>query len=207
MLMVVFLGMAGLVIDVAREHVTQRHLQTAADAAALAAAQELPGSSLSACTFSASPAGSSNCAVNSTNVSLAADGDNYATSFGDVQTTATLECLSVASAGTPCETGSACPGQYGPAGTATNTGCNAIQVTEQTSVDPFFMSVLGFGTQAVSATATASLAGGRRNRSTSRSSTTPRNRCNARSLALAARPASPARRSAAASRPMCRAAS
>ena len=160
MFMVVFLGMAGLVIDVAREHVTERHLQTAADAAALAAAQELPGSSLSACTFSGSAAGSSNCAINDTNVSLAADGDNYNTSFGNVQTTATLECLSVASAGTPCETGSACPGQYGPAGTATNTGCNAIQVTEQTSVDPFFMSVLGFGAQAVSATATASLAGG-----------------------------------------------
>ena len=159
-LMVVFLGMAGLVIDVANLDVTQRHLQTAADAAALAAAQDLPGSTAAACTFSASPAGNSTCTVNQTNVPLSGNGDNYNGSFGNVQTMATIECLSVASAGTPCQTGAACPTQYGPAGNSSNLGCNAIQVTEQTSVTPFFMGVLGFGSQTVTATATAGIAGG-----------------------------------------------
>jgi hypothetical protein len=158
--MVVFLGMAGLVIDVANLYVTQRHLQTAADAAALAAAQDLPNSSSSACAYSASTAGSSTCTVNGTNVALAANGDNYATTFGNVQTMAKVECVSVASAGTACQTGTACPGQYNPAGTTSNLGCNAIKVTEQTTVTPFFMGVLGFGSQTVTASATAGLSGG-----------------------------------------------
>ena len=159
--LVVFIGAAGLVIDVANLYVTQRHLQTAADAAALAAAQDLPNSTTSACTYSASTAGSSTCTVNGTNVALAGNGDNYGTTFGNVQTTAQVECVSVASAGTSCQTGTACPSYYPPAGKAnTNLGCNAIKVTEQTNVTPFFMGVLGFGSQTITASATAGLAGG-----------------------------------------------
>src|SRR5580765_5178338 len=41
-LLVAFIGMLGLVIDVGRIYVAQRHLQIAVDAAALAAAQDLP---------------------------------------------------------------------------------------------------------------------------------------------------------------------
>ena len=49
--------------------------------------------------------------------------------------------------GTSCQTGTACnePGGYGPAGDAGNLGCNAIKVTETTSVQPLFMQILGFG--------------------------------------------------------------
>ena len=158
--LVVFIGAAGLVIDVANLYVTQRHLQTAADAAALAAAQDLPNSTTSACTYSASTAGSTTCTVNGANVALAGNGNNYGTTFGNVQTTAQVECVSVASAGTPCQTGTACPTHYLPAGTTTNLGCNAIKVTEQTSVTPFFMGALGFGSQTITASATAGLAGG-----------------------------------------------
>ena len=159
--LVVLIGAAGLVIDVANLYVTQRHLQTAADAAALAAAQDLPNSTTSACTYSASTAGSSTCTVNGANVALAGNGDNYGATFGNVQTTAQVECVSVASAGTGCQTGTGCPSYYPPAGKAnTNLGCNAIKVTEQTSVAPFFMGVLGFGSQTITASATAGLAGG-----------------------------------------------
>ena len=160
--LVVFLGAAGLVIDVANLYVTQRHLQTAADAAALAAAQDLPNSTTSACTYSASTAGSSTCTVNGTNVALAGNGNNYGTTFGNVQTTAQVECVSKASAGTSCQTGTACnsSADYPPSGSTSNLGCNAIKVTEQTTVTPFFMGVLGFGGQTVTASATAGLAGG-----------------------------------------------
>ena len=47
-----------------------------------------------------------------------------------------------------------------PSGSSTNLGCNAIKVTEQTSVPPLFMGVLGFGSQKVTASATAGIAGG-----------------------------------------------
>ena len=160
--LIVFLGIAGLVIDVGEEYVTQRHLQTAADAAALAAAYQLPNDTTDACTYSASSTGSSNCVVEGTNVNLSSNAQNFSNNFGNVQTTATIECLSAASAGTSCRTGTACnaAGGYAPGGSSTNLGCNAIKVTETTTVTPLFMRVLGFGGQKVSASATAGIAGG-----------------------------------------------
>ena len=154
------IGMAGIVIDVAELYLTQRHLQSAADSAALAAAQDLPDSSLAACTYSASGTGDT-CANGSDPAStMTSNGMNYRASFGSIQTTATLECLSVASAGTQCRMGDACPDSYQPAGGDTNLGCNAIKVREETTVKPFFMGAFGFGGTKVSATATASIAGG-----------------------------------------------
>ena len=154
------IGMAGIVIDVAELYLTQRHLQSAADSAALAAAQDLPNSSLTACTYSASGIGDT-CANGSDPAStMTSNGMNYRASFGSIQTTATLECLSVASAGTQCRMGDACPESYQPAGGESNLGCNAIKVREETTVTPFFMGAFGFGGTKVSATATASIAGG-----------------------------------------------
>ena len=160
--MVVLLAVLGLVIDVGELYLTQRHLQTAADSAALAAAQDLPNSSSNACSYSASPAGATTCTVDGTNVLLAPSGANYNSRYGNVQTSAAVECLSVASAGTTCQTGTACndPAGYSPAGDGDNLGCNAIKVTEQTTVKPFFMQILGFGGQNVTATSTAGIAGG-----------------------------------------------
>ncbi len=57
------LGFVGIVIDVGRLYVTQRHLQTATDAAALAAAQDLPNGTTAlatVCTYSATAA-TGNC--------------------------------------------------------------------------------------------------------------------------------------------------
>ncbi len=160
--MVAFLGMVGLVVDVGELYVTQRHLQTAADAAALAAARDLPNSTVSACSYSASSVGSTTCTVNGTNVALGSNGENYDTNYNGVQTSAQVECLSVASAGLGCQTGTACadPLGYAPSGGPNNPGCNAIRLTEQRTVTPFFMGLLGFGGRTVSATATASIAGG-----------------------------------------------
>ena len=168
-ILVVLLGMAGLVIDVGELYVTQRHLQTAADAAALAAAQDLPGSTgpTMACTYSASPAGTTTCGVddgsgNLTNLTMAVNGNNYQGSFGNVQTSSLVECLSADSAGATCQTGPACAnaGGYAPAGSPQNPGCNAIKVTEQTTVTPFFMQIFGIGGQKVTASATSGIAGG-----------------------------------------------
>src|ERR1700742_2520169 len=54
--LLVMIGFLGLTIDVGRLYITQRHLQTAADAAALAAAQDLPNGTTAlqtACAYSA----------------------------------------------------------------------------------------------------------------------------------------------------------
>ena len=47
-ILTVIVGMAALVVDVGSWYQAHRHLQTAADAAALAGAQELPNQSLAA---------------------------------------------------------------------------------------------------------------------------------------------------------------
>jgi Putative Flp pilus-assembly TadE/G-like len=161
--MVVLLGMLGLVVDVGQLYITKHRLQTAADAAALSAAQDLPNGSVAeetACTYSASPgsARGTTCTGDGGAIDLSSNGENYHTTLAGVQTTAQLECLSVDTAGTSCVTGSGCPGaSYPPSG---RPGCNAIKVTETTSVEPYVMGVLGFGARTVSASSTASMAGG-----------------------------------------------
>ena len=114
----------------------QRQLQTATDAAALAAAQDLPDGDTATVTaqdYSGTPGAKNE--ISGVPVTTA-----------DV----TLKCLSVQSAGIACSTGTGCP----------DPGCNAVRVTQQVSVTPWFMGVLGFGPHTVKATATASMAGG-----------------------------------------------
>ena len=139
-LLVAFIGMLGLVIDVGHVYVEQRHLQTAVDASALAAAQDLPDGDQAETTaddYSGYP-GSKNGFFESDLV------------VGNP--TVTPKCLSVATAGVSCAVGTG--GCQGPI------GCNAVQVTQTVDVKPWFMGVLGFGSQTISASATATIAGG-----------------------------------------------
>ena len=156
--LIVMLGAAGVVIDVGQLHVAQNKLQAAANAAALAAGEYLPNSQAitTACTYSGSLAGNT---CNGT--AQAVNGDNSYTTLPNVTTTVNPECFSAATAGASCVTGTACPAgmDLGPSGTIAG-GCNAVMVTEQTSVTPWLMGVLGFGSQTVTATAVASIAGG-----------------------------------------------
>lgn len=161
--LVVILGITGLVVDVGQLHSVQSKLQTAANAAALAAGDYLPntGAINAGCTYSASL---TNDQCNG--VAQTTDGANSYTSLPGVTTSVEPECLSTASAGIGCATGTECPapptGPYLPPYGSVNdvAGCNAVKVTETTQVTPWFMGVLGFGAQTVTATATASSAGG-----------------------------------------------
>ena len=134
---------AGLVIDVARIYVAQRQLQTATDAAALAAAQDLPDGTTAvttACTYSASDRGPAPATVRP----AAPNGDNTVGSLDGVQTTTQLECLSVAAAGINCAVGDGCPSTVPlPPSYPSGGGCNAIKVTETANVSTTFMNVLG----------------------------------------------------------------
>jgi type II secretory pathway pseudopilin PulG len=85
--MLVLLGFLGLVIDVGRAYQAQRILQSQADAAALAGAQELPDPSTAIAV--AEQYGGESGAVNENG------------SIGDVQTTATTKCLTSAPGCTP----------------------------------------------------------------------------------------------------------
>ncbi len=152
------LGMLGLAIDTGNLYIAQRHLQTATDAAALAAAQDLPDGTQAlslACTFSATHAGGS-CPSGV----AATDGQNVSGQLENVSTSAQLECLSAASAGAGCVTGTgACArGANPPAGDA---GCNAIKITQTGSVKTFLLGFLGFVNTKVTTSATASMGGGR----------------------------------------------
>ena len=174
--MVAFIGSAGLVIDVAQLHIVQGKLQSAANAAALASATDLSTSgtmaTATACTFSASDDGTGTCngskVTSDCNGQLSTPNCQNALSGYSVQTTAKLGCLSAQTVGTSSI--SCTPNNLSPPTTntpfspacvpsATNT-CNAIQVTETTSVSPWFMQELGFGSTTLTATATASETGG-----------------------------------------------
>jgi Flp pilus assembly protein TadG len=155
----VLIGMLGLTIDVGRLYIAKRHLQTATDAAALAAAEDLPSGTqalISACTFSATPAGGA-CPSGT----AATSGKNYRSELGNVSTAAKLECLSAASAGSSCATGTGCTSALSPAGNSSNLGCNAIKVTQSTTVNTFLLGLLGIGSRTVTASSTATMGGGR----------------------------------------------
>jgi collagen type I alpha len=161
--LLVLLGFVGLVLDVGQLYVAQRHLQTATDAAALAAAQDLPNGTTAlatVCTYSATKAGGNCPATNNSGGYISntgVNGENYNGSLGDVSTQATLECLSYTSAGTNCLTGTGCTTSLPP---ANQVGCNAIKVTATTTVKPWIMQILGIGSTTVKTSSTASLAGG-----------------------------------------------
>lgn len=159
--LVALLGAAGLVIDVARLYSAQRHLQIATDAAALAAAADLPNgttATTTACSYSATdkPAGTCNGA------GLGTNGDNLVAGLTGVKTTTQLECLSSASAGISCVNAPGCNSTLGypPRGSPSNLGCNAIKVTETASLPTTFLGVLGISNMSVKASSTASMAGG-----------------------------------------------
>lgn len=132
--LVVLCGFAGLVIDVGRVYVAQRELQQAVDAAALAAAQDLP----------------TTAAANSdvTTYSALAGSKNANTKMMTAATpSVTYKCLT--STGITCQTGT---GQC---------SCNAIQVSESATVNTTFLHVLGLTSfTSVSSTSTASMHGG-----------------------------------------------
>jgi Flp pilus assembly protein TadG len=133
----VLVGAIGIAVDVGRMYVVQRQLQTAVDAAALAAAQNLPNGAQAASAAAAYDAEHGRA--------------NEIGALSPAPPTVTLKCLSVRSAGISCATGTGCPGPV---------GCNAINVREQVSVVPWFMRIFGLGSHTVTATATASMAGG-----------------------------------------------
>ena len=158
-LLPVLFAMLGLAVDVGRLYVAKRNLQSATDAAALAAAANLPDGTqalIDACTFSATPSGGSCPAGTAT-----ADGKNVHSLLGNVSTSAQLECLSFATAGANCTTGTGCSGVEPPSGSVNYPGCNAIKVTQTTTVPTLVLGFLGFAKTTVSTSSTASMAGGR----------------------------------------------
>jgi Flp pilus assembly protein TadG len=164
MLMVVFIGAAGLTIDLGRGWVAYRQLQSAADAAALAGVSAMANSSNSVsavqsavCNFSANGSTSNNCTIvttgtGGTTTTITKAGINTARGLYTVSTTATLSCV----------TGKA----YVPtACNASATGYNVIQVVENTTIPTFFIQGLkAFGintghTLTMNATSSATLNG------------------------------------------------
>lgn len=138
LLMIVFIGAAGLTIDLGRGWVAYRQLQAAADAAALAGvnAMALNGASVSSvqstvCKFSANGSASNNClmiASGATTTTTKA-GVNTAPGLSSVSTTATLSCVTgKAYVTTTCD--------------ASGTGYNVIQVVETTTIPTFFIQAL-----------------------------------------------------------------
>lgn len=126
-LVTLFLGMSGLVVDVGHMMVVQHQLQASADAAALAAAETLPNTTYSSVgqTYSAG-SGSKNIYTG-----LAISGGTA---------TITPKCLTtVSNWGAPCN----------------STTPNAIAVTQTAVVQTFFAGIFGVKTVTVSATSTA----------------------------------------------------
>ena len=137
-IMVLFLtvlcGFAGMTIDIGRIYVAQRQLQEAVDAAALAAAQDLPTTATANSDVTAYSA-------------YAGQKNAHTASMVAATPIASYKCLS--STGLPCPSGS---GQC---------ACNAIQVKESATVNTTFLRVLGLTSfTAVGATSTASMHGG-----------------------------------------------
>ncbi|HUD57831.1 MAG TPA: pilus assembly protein TadG-related protein [Terracidiphilus sp.] len=138
LLMVVFIGAAGLTIDLGRGWVAYRELQAAADAAALAGVNAMAkgGATTSSvqsavCQFSANGSTSNNCTMittgtGGTTTTITKAGINTAPGLYTVSTTATMSCV----------TGEA----YVPtACSASTTGYNVIRVVENTTIPTFFI--------------------------------------------------------------------
>jgi hypothetical protein len=158
--MVVLIGFAALVFDIGRVYVAQQSLQAAVNSAALAAGQDLPNA------YNAYTAGMSYGG---------AAGEKNAVGGYEVTAgspTVTFECLSHAP---PYPTGSppTCPADTATQDTSTPcqptgaltpsptgaTGCNAVNVTEKTTVQTTLGGVLHLPSFTVSASATAAQRG------------------------------------------------
>lgn len=135
-MMIIFMGMAGISIDVGRMYFFHAELQAATDAAALAGAGTLPNSTAGTVATSYSAvSGNKNTYANMVGVSMVS---------GYPQ----LLCLnSLKSAGQACTS----PGN-----------ANAVRVKQQYTVKLFFMALLGRPSMVITATATSSMRGAAR---------------------------------------------
>lgn len=128
-MLIFLLGVAGVVIDVGRAYVVKRKLQSTADAAALAAAMDLPATT----------------SVLSDAAAYGPAGKNKLNGVSNPTQTVSTWCLSSISY---------CPG--GTPGTQTSgTQANGVVVTESASVSTTFLSLFGINSIAVRAKATA----------------------------------------------------
>lgn len=134
LMMVVLMGIAGLVIDMGHIYYSYNELVGATNAAALAAAEVLPGSTaVSVATQYSAVAGNLNAHANLPNVSM-------------VSGYPKASCLqTLVNEAVPC---------VAPA------NANAIIVKQQVVVHNFFASLFGFNTTTLTATATAAMRGG-----------------------------------------------
>jgi Flp pilus assembly protein TadG len=123
--MVALLAMVAVVVDVGRLYQAHRQLQSAADAAALAAADSLPDASAAAAAAQAYGAGPG--------------GKNADSRLPDVTTDVQFKCF----------TGMACNPD------------NGVVVTERATVSTIFARIVGIDSATISATSTASMAGGK----------------------------------------------
>jgi Flp pilus assembly protein TadG len=131
-MMLVVLGMAALVVDCGHAMVVQRELQASADAAALAAAETMSGSSTTYQTYA-------------TNYGSSSGDKNAYTGLTISSSSVTPLCLTTVSGwGISCTTSS-----------GTVTVPNAVSVTQTALVTTFFAGIIGKPTVTVSATSTA----------------------------------------------------
>jgi Flp pilus assembly protein TadG len=131
-MMLVVLGMAALVVDCGHAMVVQRELQASTDAAALAAAETISGTSTTYETYA-------------TNYSSATGDKNSYTGLTISSSAVTPLCLTtVTNWGIVCTTSS-----------GTVTVPNAVSVTQTALVTTFFAGIIGKPTVTVSATSTA----------------------------------------------------
>lgn len=142
MLVVLFLGMAGLTLDLGHAYVSYRELQASTDAAALAGAYAM--------SLSGATTGSVQTAVS--NSSSVTGGTNANINLPSAAVNTTLKCLTtVTNQGVPCS--------------ASSTGDNALQVVQTAVVPTYFIRALAaFGVNSassitLSATATAAMRG------------------------------------------------
>jgi Flp pilus assembly protein TadG len=142
MLIVLFLGFAGLTLDLGHGYVCYRELQASTDAAALSGAYEL----------SSPTATSTSVAAAVSNYSAVSGAKNASPNLQNASISTTLKCLAtVASQGVQCS--------------ASTTGDNALQVRQTVSMPTYFINALSvFGINSVkslslTATATAAMKG------------------------------------------------
>ncbi len=138
--MVVLIGFASLVVDVGRFWVAQRQLQTAVDAAALVAGQDLPNAS--------------NASTDAVSYSGASGDKNQLSGYGVTASPAsvTFECLSHALNYSGCSA-AACQ-QSGA------TTCNAVTVKETATVTTTFAGIFNIHSFTANASSTAAAHGG-----------------------------------------------
>lgn len=133
----ILVGFAGLALDGGHLYLTKTELQNAADACALAAAYELTGAPIPAANF--------------------VRGENAGKSIG-AENNVDFQRNAIAADDINIDFAPSLNGPWLPAGAATGTSRYVRCIISQDGIRPWFMQVLGFGDQTVSALATATLA-------------------------------------------------